>query len=288
MARIDTLGNFLTDVAAAIKEKTGKTEPITPANFDTEIESIEAGGSGDEELVASFRSIIDGTNGANCTKLPNGITTIGEKAFQDCKNLALTKLPDSVTSIGDYAFDWCMYLAIAELPEGITSIGKYAFNNCRYWSALTKLPDSITSIGNYAFYRCWELALTKLPNELVSIGDDAFPNCNAITTLEIPAKVATIGSRAFESCTGLTSVTILGQPTRIDDFAFRDCPALEKVVLPNVTSVPTGKTTMFDNTPIKSGTGYIYVPDDLVDSFKNDAKWSTYANQIKPISELEV
>ena len=44
MARIDTLGNFLTDVATAIKSKTGKTDTITPANFDTEIESIETGG----------------------------------------------------------------------------------------------------------------------------------------------------------------------------------------------------------------------------------------------------
>ena len=44
MARIDTLANFLTDVAAAIKAKTGKTDTITPANFDTEINSIEAGG----------------------------------------------------------------------------------------------------------------------------------------------------------------------------------------------------------------------------------------------------
>ena len=46
MARIDTLANFLTDVATAIKSKTGKTDAITPANFDTEINSIEVGGGG--------------------------------------------------------------------------------------------------------------------------------------------------------------------------------------------------------------------------------------------------
>lgn len=45
MARIDSLANFLTDIAAAIKTKTGKTDPITPANFDTEIASIESGGN---------------------------------------------------------------------------------------------------------------------------------------------------------------------------------------------------------------------------------------------------
>ena len=32
--------------------------------------------------------------------------------------------------------------------------------------------------------------------------------------------------------------------------------------------------------------GYIYVPDDMVDTLKADSKWSTYATQIKPLSEL--
>ena len=45
MARIDTLGNFLTDVATAIRNKKGTTDTIVASNFDTEIESIETGGS---------------------------------------------------------------------------------------------------------------------------------------------------------------------------------------------------------------------------------------------------
>lgn len=40
MARIDNLTNFLTDVAEAIREKTGKKDAINPASFDTEIMSI--------------------------------------------------------------------------------------------------------------------------------------------------------------------------------------------------------------------------------------------------------
>ena len=44
MARIDTLGNFLTDVATAIRNKKGTTDTIVASNFDTEIESIETGG----------------------------------------------------------------------------------------------------------------------------------------------------------------------------------------------------------------------------------------------------
>ena len=43
MARTDTLGNFLTDVATAIRTKKGTTATIPASNFDTEIASIEGG-----------------------------------------------------------------------------------------------------------------------------------------------------------------------------------------------------------------------------------------------------
>ncbi len=45
MARTDTLTNFLTDVADSIREKNGNSEPIACEDFDTEIESIQTGGS---------------------------------------------------------------------------------------------------------------------------------------------------------------------------------------------------------------------------------------------------
>lgn len=50
MARIDTLGNFLTDVANSIRNKKGSTDSIPASDFDTEIESIKTGGGLNEEL----------------------------------------------------------------------------------------------------------------------------------------------------------------------------------------------------------------------------------------------
>lgn len=40
MARTDNLGNFLADIATAIKNKKGSTGPITAKDFDTEIENV--------------------------------------------------------------------------------------------------------------------------------------------------------------------------------------------------------------------------------------------------------
>ena len=39
-------------------------------------------------------------------------------------------------------------------------------------------------------------------------------------------------------------------------------------------------------TTIAKGTGYVYVPDDMVDTYKSATNWSTYASQIKGMSEL--
>lgn len=46
MARTDTLGHFLTDVADSIRAKTGGSSSITASSFDTEIASIPSGGGG--------------------------------------------------------------------------------------------------------------------------------------------------------------------------------------------------------------------------------------------------
>ena len=39
-------------------------------------------------------------------------------------------------------------------------------------------------------------------------------------------------------------------------------------------------------TTIEKGTGYVYVPDDMIDTYKSATNWSTYASQIKGMSEL--
>lgn len=45
MARTDTLGHFLTDIADAIREKTGESGTIQASSFDTQISNIPSGGT---------------------------------------------------------------------------------------------------------------------------------------------------------------------------------------------------------------------------------------------------
>jgi len=62
-------------------------------------------------------------------------------------------IPEGVTSIGDYAFNDCTSLTSVIIGNDVTSIGSYAFSNCVSLTSI-KIPDSVTSIGNYAFYDC--------------------------------------------------------------------------------------------------------------------------------------
>lgn len=68
--------------------------------------------------------------------------------------------------------------------------------------------------------------------------------------------------------------------------AFRYCSNLTKIVLHSNTLCSLPNIYVLSNTPIANGTGFIYVNDDLVETYKSATNWTTYANQIKPISEL--
>ena len=77
MARIDNLTNFLTDVANSIREKKGTTGTILAKNFDTEIASIETGGSGTLNLQDKNITITsNGTQNVTADEGYDGIDTV--------------------------------------------------------------------------------------------------------------------------------------------------------------------------------------------------------------------
>jgi hypothetical protein len=261
----------LTSVANAIRVKTGKTATMTLSEMSTEIEGISGGGDTTVEDSLVTRTVTEYTN--------DRVTKVGDYAFYGCSKLTSVDFP-LVTSIGTYAFYGCSALPSADFPQA-TSIGTYAFCNC---SALPSVSfPQATSIGNYAFRSCLKLTSADFP-QATSVGNSAFSACSALTTADFP-NATSIGNNAFQNCSSLTSADF-PQATSLGGSAFYNCSKLTALVLRNTSNVCSlGSTGAFTNTPIKSGTGYIYVPDALVDSYKAATNWSTYAAQIKPLSE---
>lgn len=165
-----------------------------------------------------------------------------------------------------------------------TWINKQAMEDCAQLTALD-IPY-ITGTSMMACKNCSGLTSINAP-VLETVGEQAFSGCTGLTEVDLPAG-ATIESSAFYGCTSLEKIRIGVRPD-IKASAFSGCAALDTFVLdlPSGASLPNLRnTSAFSNTPIASGTGYIYINDDMVDSLKAASNWSTYAAQIKPLSDL--
>ena len=88
--------------------------------------------------------------------IPDGVTSIGERAFSVCTSLTSVTIPDSVTSIGYEAFFYCTNLTSVTIGNSLTSISEGAFYCCTSLTSVT-IGNSLTSIGEYAFYKCSSL-----------------------------------------------------------------------------------------------------------------------------------
>ena len=167
-----TLISLFTNIANAIRERTGKSDKIVADDFPFALASIPNN--------SVLLSIVD----KSITELPGtyleGITSIGDYAFYGCQNLALTSLPESLTSIGSYAFSGCLNLALTSLPRGVTTLGDECFYGC------TKLTT---------------LTFNGTPN---SISSNAFNFCNNLTTINVPWSEGEVANAPW----GATKATI--------------------------------------------------------------------------------
>lgn len=109
----------------------------------------------------------------------NGVTHIGDFAFQSCSNATTASITGSVESIGQGAFNLCPNLASVTFHEGLQSIDYCAF----YGAALTSIdiPASVTNIGQRAFYGCDKIETVTIGSGVTNINADAFYKCTAVT-----------------------------------------------------------------------------------------------------------
>lgn len=209
--------------------------------------------------------------------LPNCVT-VGSYAFRSNETITSILLP-KCTSLSNYAFDNCTSLTNVSLPL-VQSVGQYTFTLTRLETI--NLPECITVAGS-AFRNNGGLTSINLP-KCQMLGTEAFI-ATALTTISLPS-IVELSNRAFNSLSTLTSAELGENITTIGNNAFYGCTALMSLTV-HATTPPTLGSAVFNNTPILSGEGKIYVPASAVDTYKAASGWSTYASHIEAIPSEE-
>ncbi len=107
---------------------------------------------------------------------------VAEKAFYKCKQLTEIVLGEGISVIGDFAFDFCTALTAAVLPKSLRRIGKSAFG-CSALREIT-LPEGVCEVGDRAFAYCDELALARIGDGVRAIGENAFLGCDKLREIQ--------------------------------------------------------------------------------------------------------
>ena len=190
----------------------------------------------------------------------NGI--VSDTAFYN--EITKVTFPNKIKSLSEGAFQFSNIEEIT-LPTNITSIGERSFYHCDGLKKITILGN-ITEIPLQTFTmnvtKNSQLSEVNIPDsvttKLKNIKDYAFQNCTSLEIVDLPSTVTSIGKSVFNNDTAL------------------------KTVICRATTPPTLGTSVFP-TEVEN----IYVPDGSVNSYKSATNWSTYADKIKGISEMQ-
>lgn len=163
---------------------------------------------------------------------PEKLKKIGAKAFYCNGNMTWTNktLPFTIESIGDSAFEECKQLTEVIIPSRTKEIGARAFYGC---STYTKQKDKVYGYDVYDLNKdsgLREIDMTQA-NSLTTIGNNAF-SLNPITSCTIPDKVTILPQGLFQNCYYLQKVTCSDNTQEVKDSVFSNCRSLVSITIP--------------------------------------------------------
>lgn len=210
-------------------------------------------------------------------------TDVGSSAFSSDDKLLSFSAP-MCTHVYNTAFQNCKALTNVYIPE-CKQIGQGAFYGCIGLTNISAPKATLlgSSSGTGAFASCTGLVTVNF-SELTTLGASSFSGCSSLTSISLPKCTNIAGSSAFSGCTSLTHAD-LPLVTSIKATTFRNCTALQWV---HIGGTAGSLVTLVNVSAFQdcSNLAHIYVPDDLVDTYKAATNWSTYASLITPESEM--
>ena len=303
----------LTDIADAIRGKTGGTGPIPVSGMAGAISGIQTGGGGggsvspkevnfydyDGSIVASYTL----AEAKALTALPDGPVHEG-LVFQGWnwtldKVKALT-MPMNVGAM--YITDdgkTRLYIRIA--AEGRMNVPLY-FSQTVAGGVTIDWGDgsgteTLSGTGNvntaHTYAGVGDYVITLDPADgctlglgegsssycvMGSSGNSGKVYCNMLQKVELGRGVTSIGNNAFQYCYSLASVNIPDSVTSIGDGAFYRCYGMAEYHLKPTTPPTLLSKTVFENIPSDC---VIYVPAGCLEAYQTATNWATHADKMR-------
>lgn len=230
--------------------------------------------------------------------IEDGVTRIGNNAFDSMANLKEVTIADSVKTIGESAFQNNAALESLDMGNGVEEIGQNGFRKCTSLTDIS-MPDSIRSIGKEAFLDtafvdaqigkdiviCDNVVLGNnleefsaenpcvIPEGITCIADHAFEG-SEIDVLELPESLRYIGKYAFSGdgyndSNKKADVLDLKNVISIDNGAFRYWDYIKSVDLSKVTYLGSSAFYWCDLlTSVKMAENMDYIGEDVFVSCK--------------------
>ncbi len=132
-------------------------------------------------------------------RIEEGLTVMGDYAFNGMTDLQEAVLPESLTSIREGAFLDCESLSSLHFPEGLTAIGQSAFGRCKSLQAVS-FPQGLSELGQAAFTMCASLKEISIPESLPVVLYGTFSGCSSLEVLRLSSAFQSAGMDAFYGC----------------------------------------------------------------------------------------
>lgn len=248
--------------------------------------------------------------------LSEGITSVGEYAFNEFKAVTSVSLPESLRSIEQYAFQNCKSLHELKLGKNVSVIGQWAFAGCFSLTSLV-IPNSVTEIryrafdfvpnveylngrtstygartvngyveNDFVYADSTKHSLSacsavhggdlKIDESVHAVEEDAFRGCKQLRSVIFGDSLQTIQSNAFYENDNLIFVTLGAGIKELDRYALQ-CRKLKALYI-KAKEVPETSSYTFYGVRLSEVT--LYVPKGTEEAYKNASVWNEFGTVV--------